>query len=479
MTTIKKIMIANRGEIAVRLMRACRSLNIVSLWPACLEDKNALASDFADEIVDLEGPSDYLNGAKLIALAKEHGCDGIHPGYGYLSENATFSKEITAAGLIFIGPSVHAIEVMGDKLKARKAMEDAKVPVVPGGKDHKKVGFPMLIKAAAGGGGKGMRLVESEAAFDDALKSCRSEAKKAFGNDEVYFERYVKQGRHIEVQIMADAHGKARAYGCRDCSLQRRHQKVIEECPPAGLSEELLKKMEDTAVKAALAVSYVGAGTVEFLLADNHEFYFLEMNTRLQVEHPVTEEVYGLDLVEEQVRMAEGAKLTDQTYLPNGHAIEARIYAEDPYQQFLPSTGHVHLLKLPSGPGIRVDSSIKEGSDVGLNFDPLLLKIIAHGPHRESARQRLTTALEEFVLHGLSHNGSFLLSVLAHKDFSAHQIHTSWLEEHPELMKAEGPDIWHWAAIDLATDSGPTKTSATSQEKSAFLKGKAFFLKHD
>jgi len=475
MTGITKVCIANRGEIAARIMYSCRSLNISTLWPYCYEDEKSLAAQLADEKVTIEKPQDYLDITKIVSLAQENNCDAIHPGYGYLSENADFAKAVIEAGLIFIGPSPEAITVMGDKLKARKCMGEAGVGIVPGGTVASEVGFPLIIKAAAGGGGKGMRIVKETSDLDEALASCRSESLKAFASDDIYMERYLPEARHIEVQILADSHGQITSYGCRDCSLQRRHQKILEECPPFGYDEEFLKCIEAAALQVAKAVNYVGAGTVEFLVTSDKEFFFLEMNTRLQVEHPVTEMVYAVDLVEEQIKIAEGLKLSTQTNTANGHAFEARIYAEDSSNEFFPCIGKIHMLELPSGPGIRVDTGVIEGSTIGLDFDPMMLKIIAHGPHRESARQRLKMALEDFVLHGVGHNGGFLLDILDHDDCVEAKIHTSWLDRHS--FEQSVPKDSHVLAL-LESEDIKIKGNEVeaSYQDSAYLQGKAFYL---
>src|SRR6476659_7284880 len=402
---IRKVLIANRGEIAVRILRGLREMGIRSAVIYSEPDRLGLPVLLADEAYPI-GPAasreSYLRGEAIVQLAKEIGADAIHPGYGFLSERASFARQCRDAGIIFIGPSPEAIDAMGSKVECRRLMMAAGVPVVPGGKDPlpdldaaaaaaETIGYPVMLKAAAGGGGKGMRMIPSAAELASSYRAARSEAAASFGDDSVYLEKLIVDPRHIEIQVMGDLHGRVVSLGERECSLQRRHQKVVEEAPSPVVTPELRRRMGEAAVKAASAVGYTNAGTCEFLLAADGSFYFLEMNTRLQVEHPVTEQVTGLDLVRAQLAIAQGERLGAEflDVEPRGHAIEVRLYAEDPYQKFAPSPGRIRFLRWPLGPGIRVDAGVYEGSEVSVHYDPMLAKLIAFGKDREEALARL------------------------------------------------------------------------------------------
>ncbi|WP_017930881.1 acetyl/propionyl/methylcrotonyl-CoA carboxylase subunit alpha [Robiginitomaculum antarcticum] len=440
---IKTLLVANRGEIACRVIRTAREMGIKSVAVYSDADVNAPHVKMADMAAHIGGSpvgESYLRIDKIIAAAKEFGADAIHPGYGFLSENAAFSAACDEAGIIFVGPPVKAIDIMGDKAKSKRAMIAAGVPCVPGyqGEDQsdavlikeaKKIGMPVMVKAAAGGGGRGMRLVHKESEIENAIKLARSEAKNAFGNDQLIVEKAIMEPRHVEIQVFADQSGHTIHLGERDCSVQRRHQKVLEEAPCPVMTPKLRAAMGRAAIEAAKAVDYVGAGTVEFLLAKNGEFYFLEMNTRLQVEHPVTELVTGYDLVKLQIMAAQGEPLgisQDDVKL-TGHAIEARLYAEDPADDFLPSTGPVHLFTTPSGDGIRVDSGIETGGAVSPFYDSMVAKIIGYGATREEARARLITALSQTALVGVKHNRDFLLDALDQPVFAKGEATTAFV----------------------------------------------------
>ena len=448
---IDSLLIANRGEIACRIMRTARELGIATVAVHSEIDRHARHVREADRAVNLGGakPGDsYLRIDRLIQAAHDSGAQAIHPGYGFLSENADFARACETAGLIFVGPPAAAIDAMGSKSAAKALMQDAGVPLVPGyhGADQQletfrveaeRIGYPVLLKASAGGGGKGMKVVESEAQLADALASAQREAQAAFGDARMLVEKYVLKPRHVEIQVFADSHGNAVYLHERDCSIQRRHQKVVEEAPAPGLSAELRRAMGETAVKAAQAIGYVGAGTVEFLLDARGEFFFMEMNTRLQVEHPVTEAITGQDLVAWQLRVAQGAALplAQQDIPLNGHAIEVRLYAEDPEQDFLPASGHLTLYREPAaGAGRRVDSGVSEGDEVSPFYDPMLAKLIAWGEDRETARRRLLAMLDEQLIGGLRSNLAFLKRVLAHPAFAAAELDTGFIERYADAL---------------------------------------------
>ena len=471
----KKILIANRGEIAIRVMRACRELGIQTVAVYSDADQHALHVQQADEAIHI-GPASpkesYLHMDKIIAAAEQAHADAIHPGYGFLSENASFAAAVAAAGLSFIGPSADSIRLMGDKAESRIRMKEAGVPIVPGmeGLESKgdfedaarKIGYPVLIKAAAGGGGKGMRVVHEEGELSESLESARREARNAFGDERLLVEKYVTKAHHVEFQVFGDQHGNLIHLFERECSVQRRHQKIIEETPSPLLTPPIREEMGEAAVAAAKAVGYYNAGTVEFIMdPDTREFYFLEMNTRLQVEHPVTELVTGLDLVHWQIRVAAGEQFpfTQSHFSQRGHAIECRIYAEDPASGFLPSTGRLLQYVEPRGPGIRVDSGFTIGDDVTHFYDPLLAKLIVHAENRETAIQRMQAALQEFIVHGVLTNIDFLQAVLSHPDFANGKVTTGWVEQNLEsdslLSKTQeqAPSL-HLIAAALADFTG-------------------------
>jgi acetyl-CoA carboxylase biotin carboxylase subunit len=440
----KKILIANRGEIAVRVLRACHEMNIAAVAVYSDVDRASLHVRKADEAYPI-GPAaaseSYLNIPKILEVATKSGADAIHPGYGFLSENAKFARACADAGIKFIGPTAAAMDAMGSKTKARQAMEKAGVPFVPGtsrgvesvaeaGQVAARIGYPVMLKAAAGGGGKGMRLVHAPSELKSALEGARSEAERSFADSEVYIEKAILNPRHIEMQVLADEHGNTVYLGERECSLQRRHQKVLEEAPSPLVDPEMRRRMGEVAVRVAQAANYTNAGTVEFLVDQQKNFYFLEMNTRLQVEHPVTESITGLDLVHLQIRIAAGDKLpfTQDDVKLRGHAIECRIYAEDPDNNYFPSPGKITLLLLPSGPGIRRDSGMYEGWNVPLDYDPLLAKLIGYGTDREQAIARLTRALGEYFIGGIKTNLSLFRRILRDPDFHAARLDTGFLD---------------------------------------------------
>ncbi len=453
---ITTLLVANRGEIACRVMRTAKAMGLTTVAVHSAIDANARHAREADIRIDLGGakPADsYLRVDKLIEAARASGAQAIHPGYGFLSENAGFARAIEAAGLIFLGPPASAIDAMGSKSAAKALMEKAGVPLVPGyhgdAQDvetfrtaSEQIGYPVLLKATAGGGGKGMKVVEREADLAEALQSAQREAQSAFGDSRMLVEKYVLKPRHVEIQVFADQHGNCLYLNERDCSIQRRHQKVVEEAPAPGLPAELRRAMGEAAVKAAQAIGYVGAGTVEFLLDARGEFFFMEMNTRLQVEHPVTEAITSLDLVAWQIRIAQGEPLPitqDQVPL-NGHAIEVRLYAEDPDNDFLPATGTLDLYREPSaGSGRRVDSGVAEGDTVSPFYDPMLGKLIAWGENREEARLRLLAMLDETYVGGVRTNLAFLRRVIGHPAFAAAELDTGFILRHEtELMRKPG-----------------------------------------
>ncbi|MDD1015129.1 acetyl/propionyl/methylcrotonyl-CoA carboxylase subunit alpha [Pseudomonas rubra] len=445
------LLVANRGEIACRVMRTAKALGLTTVAVHSAVDREARHSREADIRIDLGGAKpgeSYLDIDKLLAAAKASGAQAIHPGYGFLSENAGFARAIEQAGLIFLGPPANAIDAMGSKSAAKALMEQAGVPLVPGYHGEaqdletfraaaQKIGYPVLLKATAGGGGKGMKVVESESQLGEALASAQREAQSSFGDARMLVEKYVLKPRHVEIQVFADQHGNCLYLNERDCSIQRRHQKVVEEAPAPGLSSIQRQAMGEAAVKAAQAIGYVGAGTVEFLLDARGEFFFMEMNTRLQVEHPVTEAITGLDLVAWQIRVACGEPLPiSQTQVPlNGHAIEVRLYAEDPANDFLPATGHLALYRESApGEGRRVDSGVSEGDDVSPFYDPMLGKLIAWGETREQARLRLLAMLDEFAIGGLKTNIAFLRRILAHPAFAEAELDTGFIPRYQEQL---------------------------------------------
>lgn len=450
-----KVLVANRGEIAVRVIRTCRRLGIRTVAVCSDPDRRGLHVRMADEVVRLGGTTSlesYLDIDKVIDAARRSGAEAIHPGYGFLSENPDFAQRVAEAGLVFVGPPAQAIRLMGDKVAAKKLAAQAKVPVVPGREEPvldddearraaEQVGYPVLLKPAAGGGGKGMRIVREPDRLGEALAACRAEAHRAFGDPRVFVERFVERPRHVEVQIIADHHGKVVALGERECSIQRRYQKVLEEAPSPAVTPELRRRMFEVACRLAKAADYRNAGTVEMILAPDESFYFLEMNTRLQVEHPVTEMTAGLDLVELQLRVAAGEPLPfgQDEVRSRGWAIEARVCAEDPERGFLPSVGTIVRYEEPRGEGIRVDSGFDAGGSVTVHYDSLLAKVIAHGATREEARQRLADALDGYLIDGPTTNLDFLSAVIHHPAFAAGELSTDFLDRHFPGGRLEGP----------------------------------------
>lgn len=451
---IKKLLVANRGEIALRVMRSAKEMGISTVAVYSEADRNAPFVRFADEAVCIGPPpskESYLVIEKIVQVCKDLNVDAVHPGYGFLSENGDFCRALEKAGVIFVGPSPHAMKVMGDKLAAKEAVKSHGVPLVPGTegavsgieeamKVARTITFPILIKAAAGGGGKGMRIVNEESELKEGLERAISEATNAFGDGSVFIEKYVAGPRHIEVQIMADAHGNTCYLFERECSVQRRHQKVVEEAPSAVLTPELRKRMGEAAVAVAKSVDYAGAGTVEFLLDEKMSFYFMEMNTRLQVEHPVTEMITGLDLVKLQIRVAEGEKLPfaqDELKII-GHAIEIRVYAEDPMNNFLPDIGTLTTYRPPQGPGVRVDDGFEEGMDIPIHYDPMIAKLITHGTTRDEAISRMERAIDDYAIAGVETTLPFCRFTMGHPAFRTGKYDTHFVRDHfkPELLEA-------------------------------------------
>ncbi|SFL00315.1 biotin carboxylase N-terminal domain-containing protein [Streptomyces pini] len=444
--TIGSVLVAGRGEIARRVFRTCREMGVATVAVHSDADADAPHAREADAAVPLPGdtPADtYLRGDLIVAAALAAGADAVHPGYGFLSENAGFARAVLEAGLVWIGPPPGAIEAMASKTRAKELMRKAGVPLLepvrPG--EVREEDLPLLVKAAAGGGGRGMRIVREAAALDGEIRAASAEAEAAFGDGEVFTEPYVERGRHVEVQVLADGHGTVWALGTRDCSLQRRHQKVIEEAPAPGLTGERRAALHGAAERAARAVGYRGAGTVEFLLAPDGRAYFLEMNTRLQVEHPVTECVYGLDLVALQLRIAEGCPLpAARPPEPSGHAVEARLYAEDPARQWRPRTGRVHRLEVPGGPGVRLDAGVGGGDEITVHYDPMLAKVIAWAPTRAEAVRKLAHTLERAHVHGPATNRDLLVRSLRHPDFASGRMDTGFYDRHLASLCEEPPD---------------------------------------
>src|SRR6266571_2885447 len=431
--TIKRVLVANRGEIALRIIRACHEEGLEAVAVYSEVDRLSPHVRAADVAVPLGPPTaaeSYLDIGKLVAAARSSGCQAVHPGYGFLSERAPFAEAVAAASLEFIGPPAAAIRAMGDKTEARRRMQQAGVPIVPGSTRPLADHVQARPEAAPGGGGKGMRLVREEAELEAGFEAASSEARKAFGADEIYLEKYLERPRHIEIQILADSFGRVVSLGERECSIQRRHQKLIEEAPSVAVTPPLRRRMSEAATAAASAVGYLGAGTIEFLLAPGGEFYFLEMNTRLQVEHPVTELVYGVDIVREQLRVAMGQPLRVHagTLQPRGHAIECRITAEDPVNDFLPATGVVRYLRVPGGPGVRWDGGIEEGNEVTLHYDPLLAKLIVWGETRAVALERMRRALRELTIVGIPSSQAFHLRVMDDPEFQRGDLDVTYLE---------------------------------------------------
>ncbi|MFI8088409.1 acetyl/propionyl/methylcrotonyl-CoA carboxylase subunit alpha [Streptomyces sp. NPDC086080] len=448
---ITSVLVANRGEIACRIVRTCRELGIRTVAVHSDADGNALHARVADTAVRLPGaaPADtYLRGDLIVKAALAAGADAVHPGYGFLSENAGFARAVLDAGLVWIGPPPEAIEAMASKTRAKELMGIAPLREVT------EADLPVLVKAAAGGGGRGMRVVRRLADLDGELAAARAEAASAFGDGEVFTEPYVEDGRHVEVQVLADTHGTVWALGTRDCSLQRRHQKVIEEAPAPGLSARLTEELHTLAVRAARAVSYTGAGTVEFLVADGRA-HFLEMNTRLQVEHPVTEAVFGVDLVAEQIRVAEGHALDTEPPAARGHAVEARLYAEDPAQGWAPQTGRLHRLAVPDA--VRLDTGYTDGDDIGVHYDPMLAKVVAHAPTRAEAVRKLAAALDRAVVHGPVTNRDLLVRTLRHEEFAEARMDTGFYDRHLPALTTPAADPHAPLAAALADAHGRSR----------------------
>jgi acetyl-CoA carboxylase biotin carboxylase subunit len=491
----RKILIANRGEIAVRILRACRELGIQTVGIFSEVDRHALHVRLADEAYSI-GPAasreSYLRIDKLLDVARKTGCDAMHPGYGFLAENPALPRACRDAGITFIGPPAEAMEAMGSKTAGKQLARRSDVPTVPGTDDPidnpetarslaQTMGYPVLLKAIAGGGGKGMRVVPNDAAFAGAWRDAASEAMNAFGDPRVFLEKYLIRPRHIEIQVFADAHGRVVSLGERECSVQRRHQKVTEEAPSPVVTPDLRRKMGEAAVRLARAGGYVNAGTVEFLVDAEFNFYFLEVNTRLQVEHPVTEQVTGLDLVKLQIAIAAGHRLPFawESITPRGHAMEVRLYAEDPDNNFFPSPGHILARQAPTGPGIRLDEGVYEGYTVPLEYDPLLSKLIAWGNSREETIARLRRALDEYSITGIRTNVSLFRRILAEPEFLRGEIHTKWLDElltrprPPAAAPRAGTEeaaviaavLWH-IAQSASTGSAHKQPQAASHWKS-------------
>lgn len=485
---MQKILVANRGEIALRVMRTAREMGIKSVAVFSEADRNMPFVRYADEAYCI-GPApssqSYLRADKIIEVAKKCGADAIHPGYGFLSENASFSKAVSDAGLIFVGPSAYSIEMMGSKISAKQAAKKFGVPMVPGTEDPIKdlaeateigarVGYPILIKASAGGGGKGMRVVNDSSELEEQMRTAKSEALNAFGNDDVFIEKYVGAPRHIEIQIMGDQHGNYVYLFERECSIQRRHQKLIEEAPSSCLTPAIRKAMGECAVAVAKACNYYGAGTVEFLVDETLNFYFLEMNTRLQVEHCVTEMITGIDLVKEQIQVARGQKLsfTQEELRINGHAIEVRVCAEDPMNNFLPDTGKLEIYQPPKGPGVRVDDGYEEGMDIPIFYDPMIAKMIAHAASRDEAIDRLCRAIDEYYVQGIETTLGFCKWAVQTEPFRSGNFDTKFIEKYfkPEYLVQENVTAEEVAALLGAyiwekerKQNSPTSTSSTGR----------------
>ena len=468
---IRKLLVANRGEIALRVFRTCREQGIATVAVVAPDDAGSLHARSADETVEI---ASYLHSEEHIRAAKAAGADAIHPGYGFLAENADFAEAVEAAGLTWVGPPPGALRLGGDKLAAKRIAREAGVPTLPEGTPQ-EIGFPLVVKAAAGGGGRGMRVVRSEDELDEALAAAEREATGAFGDGRLYCERFLERPRHVEVQLLADAHGNVVALGERDCSVQRRHQKVLEEAPAPGLDPALREALFAAAVEFGRAIGYQSAGTVEFVLADG-DFHFLELNGRIQVEHPVTEAVTGLDLIAEQLRVADGQALVTDRYKANGHAVEARLYAEDP-RSFLPQTGRLERLRLPGG--VRVDAGVEEGDEVGLAYDPMIAKLVAHGRDRAEALDLLAAALEETEVAGVTTNLPFLRWLVSHPVVRAGEATTAFLTEQPPLSAlplrlANGPWRTPWR-LNLAAPAPapPPDVDAATQEGGQLAGGTA------
>jgi len=468
MRKINKILVANRGEIALRVMRSAKEMGLQTVAIFSEADRHALHVRYADEAVCVGGPKSsesYLRGDVIIDACKRLQVDAIHPGYGFLSENAAFARQVLEAGLIFIGPTPEAIELMGSKLAAKAAVAKYNIPMVPGTEDAitsveeakqiaQQVGFPILIKASAGGGGKGMRVVENVETFEEQMKLAVSEATSAFGDGSVFIEKYIGSPRHIEIQVLGDTHGNIVHLFERECSIQRRHQKVIEEAPSAVLTPALREEMGRCAVNVAKACDYVGAGTVEFLVDENLRFYFLEMNTRLQVEHPVTEQITGLDLVKEQILIAEGNALSfrQEELQINGHALELRVYAEDPANNFLPDIGRLETYVRPQGLGVRVDDGFEQGMDIPIYYDPMIAKLVTFGKDRQEAISKMLRAIDEYQITGIETTLPFGKYVLQHEAFVSGNFDTKFIERYftPSVLEQKASEDSEEIAVALA-----------------------------
>jgi acetyl-CoA carboxylase biotin carboxylase subunit len=482
MPKIRKILVANRGEIALRIMRSAREMGIRTVAVYSEADREALHVRFADEAVLIGPPASsesYLRMEKIIAAAKSTGADAIHPGYGFLSENEDFAKLVEDEGLIFIGPSAASIELMGSKLAAKAAVAKFNVPLVPGTSEPisdvneakkiaSKIGYPILIKASAGGGGKGMRIVQNESEFQEQMERAIGEATSAFGDGSVFIEKYVTKPRHIEFQIFGDKHGNVIHLFERECSIQRRHQKVVEEAPSSILTPERRNAMGEAAINVAKSCGYYGAGTVEFILDENSDFYFLEMNTRLQVEHPVTEQITGIDLVKLQIKVAEGEKLPfrQSDLSMKGHAVEVRVYAEDPTNNFLPDIGTLKTYKRPQGHGVRVDDGFEEGMDIPFYYDPMIAKLITHAENRQEAINKMIRAIDEYEITGLETTLGFCRFVMEHEAFTSGKFDTRFVENYfkPEVLqtKALGDEERIASVLAVMFANGNKKKDAES-----------------
>jgi len=482
---MRKILVANRGEIALRVMKACREMGIPTVAVYSTSDKGSLHVQFADEAVCIGPPpplESYLNIDKIISTAKKTGADAIHPGYGFLAENSEFARRCSEEGITFIGPNHEAMRLLGNKVESRKTMVKAGIPVIPGMmggctqvsllvNEAARMEFPVLVKAAGGGGGKGMRIVRAAKELEESLAACMREARSAFGDDTIYLERYIERPRHIEFQILADTHGNVVHLFERECSIQRRYQKIVEETPSVALDSELREKMGRVAVQVARTAGYTNAGTVEFLLDHTGKFYFLEVNARVQVEHPITEAVVGVDLVKQQIRIASGEKLSlrQEELRQRGHAIECRIYAEDPENGFLPCAGKIVFVKEPVGPGIRCDSGIWTGCEVSVHYDPILSKLVVWDETREQARRRMASALRHYVILGIKTTIHFLADVMEHPAFAEGRTHTGFIPDHfSDWKPAEGDPaelrIALVAAAALGRSGPAVKTVASVRE---------------
>lgn len=475
---MKKILVANRGEIAMRIMRSAKEMGIKTVAIFSEADRNALHVKYADEAVCVGPPpssKSYLRGDKIIEICKELNVDGVHPGYGFLSENSGFANALEEAGVTLIGPSAHAMEVMGDKLAAKAAVKSYNIPLVPGTdgavedleeaiSTAKEIGFPVMIKASAGGGGKGMRIVHKEEDLEEEMNLAISEATSSFGNGAVFVERYVTSPRHIEIQLLADKHGNIVHLFERECSVQRRHQKVVEEAPSSVVSEEMRHKMGECAKDVARACGYVGAGTVEFLVDDKLDFYFLEMNTRLQVEHPVSELISGVDIVKEQIRIARGEKLSfkQEDLKIHGHAIESRVYAEDPQNNFLPDIGKLERYVRPQGAGVRVDDGFEEGMDIPIYYDPMIAKLVTHAENRDEARAKMVRAIDEYQITGVKTTLPFCKYVMQHEAFISGKFDTGFVQQYftPEVLDKTAEDEVEIAALFTLFSAGKQVNSA-------------------